>query len=250
MSNHPKLPSDLVSALPKQIMVTWGERLVMPFLQLTLLAWLPLEFVRRLSFPSMTAAIGQVVAQKGLRTTNLEDLHIPNELVDDMALATRFKTWSNCTFHRWIQHSKMSNVYFAESNMEWIQQKHVHWSKRKYSIVVVCNHFVFDMFHPSIFLMCLYPWLSEQTIIVLLGCIMVDYMIRMLIALRYGHSWLSVLSHPVASVIVIGIFLNSGLQTMNGAIEWKEEHMAVPSPIKSQDPLRILYKQTNDGRYS
>ena len=56
-----KLPSDMVSALPKQIMGTWGERMLMPFLPLTILSWLPLEFVRRLPFPSMTVAIGQVV---------------------------------------------------------------------------------------------------------------------------------------------------------------------------------------------
>ena len=55
------LPTDMVSALPKQIMGSWGERMLMPFLPLTILSWLPLEFVRRLPFPSMTVAIGQVV---------------------------------------------------------------------------------------------------------------------------------------------------------------------------------------------
>ena len=87
-----KLPTDMVSALPKTNHGYLGERLLMPFLPLTILSWLHSRFGRRLPFPSMTVAIGQVVMiRKEAYKTSGGFEAIPAELVDDMALATRFK---------------------------------------------------------------------------------------------------------------------------------------------------------------
>jgi chlorobactene glucosyltransferase len=51
--------ADLISALPRQAMPTWGERLVVPTLGWSLFCFLPLALAHRLQSPVLSAAIGQ-----------------------------------------------------------------------------------------------------------------------------------------------------------------------------------------------
>lgn len=79
--------ADLVTAVPRQETVGLAERLVVPLLHLTYLAWLPLPLIWRTSDPRFLAANGQVLA---VRRETLE-AHggfsaVRAEVVDDMAL--------------------------------------------------------------------------------------------------------------------------------------------------------------------
>ncbi len=50
---------DLLSALPHQETVSWGERLVVPVLGWSLFCFLPLAFAHRRQWPALSASIGQ-----------------------------------------------------------------------------------------------------------------------------------------------------------------------------------------------
>ncbi len=50
---------DLVSALPRQDLPTWGERLVVPLLGWSLFCFLPLAVAHRRQWPALSASIGQ-----------------------------------------------------------------------------------------------------------------------------------------------------------------------------------------------
>ena len=217
------LPSDMVSALPKQIMSTWAERMLMPFLPLTILSWLPLEFVRLFPFPSMTVAIGQVVM---IRTDAYQSTGgfeaIPAELVDDMALATRFKELGLKV--RFIDgfevaHCRMYDSLpaiwngFSKNMFLGLRQIIPLW------LFVVCLYTTCFIV-PFILLAC-YPMLPTDVQIITIGCVACNLSIRWLMAFRYSHSWLHTILHPIASIIVVGIFINSGIQTLLGNVHWK-----------------------------
>jgi chlorobactene glucosyltransferase len=50
---------DLLSALPREVVVSWPERLVVPIIPWSILCFLPLGLAHRLKVPALTAAVGQ-----------------------------------------------------------------------------------------------------------------------------------------------------------------------------------------------
>ena len=220
---HHSLPSDLVTALPRQLTDSWGEKILMPFLHLTFLAWLPLELVRRSPFPSMTAAIGQVVMIR--KTAYLQSggfEAISNELVDDMAMATRFK--QKGLHVRFIDGFNVAHcrMYTSFTSVWKGFSKNIFLGLRK-SIplwVFVIGLYSCCFVLPFALLIVL-PWLSPQAIIVVMTCVCVNLTIRILMSIRYAQSIRHIVWHPIASFIVVALFINSGIQTLMGNIKWK-----------------------------
>jgi chlorobactene glucosyltransferase len=52
---------DLLSALPREIVISWAERLAVPIIPWSILSFLPLGLAHRLRVPALTAAVGQFV---------------------------------------------------------------------------------------------------------------------------------------------------------------------------------------------
>ena len=80
----------LISIFPKQIIKTFGERITVPDMNYILVSLLPLIFVRKLRFPSMSAANGQFMFFKAdiyhllephrlMKKNKVEDIHIARE---------------------------------------------------------------------------------------------------------------------------------------------------------------------------
>ncbi len=90
--------ADFMSALPRQIVKTWGEKLVIPFLPWALWSFFPLALAHRVRLPGLTAAIGQFMM---IRRTTYDAIGgyeaIRSQVVDDFALARRTKAQG----HRW-----------------------------------------------------------------------------------------------------------------------------------------------------
>ncbi len=86
---------DVVTAVPRQITETFGERAIVSLLLLTYLAWLPLRWVETKPEPRFVAANGQLLA---IRQDTLRELggfsSIRGAIVDDVALVRYAKTRS------------------------------------------------------------------------------------------------------------------------------------------------------------
>jgi chlorobactene glucosyltransferase len=82
----------MVSALPRQLTGSFFERLVIPLLHLSYVCWLPLPLIWKSHDPRFLAVNGQLML---LRRDALERVggfeSVRHEVVDDMALARRFK---------------------------------------------------------------------------------------------------------------------------------------------------------------
>lgn len=84
--------ADMLTAMPRQEVVTWAERLVIPVIPWSLLSFLPLEIAYRVKLPALSAAIGQfMVFRREAYDTVGGHESVRHSVVDDIDLAKRIK---------------------------------------------------------------------------------------------------------------------------------------------------------------
>lgn len=85
--------SDVVTAVPRQIFGSFFERLIVPLLHVTYMAWLPLWLIPRTRDPRILAANGQLLAMKRGTWEKIGGFaSVRDAIVDDMALCRRAKS--------------------------------------------------------------------------------------------------------------------------------------------------------------
>lgn len=83
---------DLVSPYPRQLAVTWAERLVQPLLQWSWLTFLPLRAAERWPAATLVAANGQLLAcRRAAYRAAGGHTAVADEVIEDVALARAFK---------------------------------------------------------------------------------------------------------------------------------------------------------------
>jgi chlorobactene glucosyltransferase len=81
---------DLVTALPRQAMPSWGERLVVSLLPWSLFSFFPLALAQRLRWPPLVVAVGQFMLFRPEAYRRLGGYAaVRAEVADDIALARR-----------------------------------------------------------------------------------------------------------------------------------------------------------------
>jgi chlorobactene glucosyltransferase len=84
--------ADLMSGFPRQLVGSWGERLLVPFFSWAMISFIPLWLAYRLRLPALSSAVGQVMLfqreayQKIGGHQNLDRM-----FVDDLTLTRRIK---------------------------------------------------------------------------------------------------------------------------------------------------------------
>lgn len=220
---HPRLPSDVVTAVPRQITGTLAERLMMPLLHLVYTAWLPIPMVRLSRHPAFLAANGQVLA---VRRSTYDDMggfeSVRTEVVDDMAFCRRAKVRGHKVVFADGRHVASCRMY-ENGPALWRG-----FSKNLYEGIGA---------HPmalaAVVALLLGTWVLPWAVLpvaTLLGADTVagaagvgaalGLTTRAMLAARYGHGVLSVLAHPGAVVGLVCIAMNSWRWSRQGRIEW------------------------------
>lgn len=220
---HPHLPSDVVTAVPRQLMGTRAERLMMPLLHLVYTAWLPIIMVRLSQMPIFLAANGQVLAVRRAAYDELGGFEsVRAEVVDDMAFCRRAKLRGHKVVFADGRHIAGCRMY-EDGPALWRG-----FSKNLYEGIGA---------HPAALgaVVCLLlgtwvlPWLALPTALVLgapsvaaasAAGIVLGLLTRAMLAARYDHGAASVLAHPAAVLGLVGIALNSWRWSREGRIEW------------------------------
>lgn len=84
--------ADLLTVWPTQVTVTWGERLVVPLMAFSVLAYLPALAVHHTSWPVFAAAMGQcMLFRREAYQTVGGHAAIGQQVLDDMAFARAIK---------------------------------------------------------------------------------------------------------------------------------------------------------------
>ncbi|HSJ52205.1 MAG TPA: glycosyltransferase, partial [Anaerolineae bacterium] len=83
--------ADLLSGFPRQEVLTWGEKLIVPFFSWVMYCFTPLGLGYRVKLPALSCAVGQMLL---IRRTAYEETGghgaVRSSIVEDLALARRF----------------------------------------------------------------------------------------------------------------------------------------------------------------
>jgi chlorobactene glucosyltransferase len=227
-SPAPETGADLVTAVPRQQMEGWGERLMMPLLHLTYTSWLPLDLVFRSDDPRFLAANGQVMA---MRRSALEEVggfeSVRREVVDDMALARRMKSSGRKVV--FADGYDIANCRMYKSTRELVDG----FSKNLYEgigssvfalmgvIALYAGTFLVPYLglgasaFPSV--RALFPdalWAASACGVLLNVCI------RALLVKRFSHPMEGIALHPIAIIGFIAIAVNSCLWHLKDTVKW------------------------------
>jgi len=92
MAEAQRTSSDLLTVWPTQSTQTWGERLVVPLMAFSILAYLPVLAVHYIPWPVFAAAMGQCLLFRRAAYQQIGGhAAIKNQVVDDMAFAYAIK---------------------------------------------------------------------------------------------------------------------------------------------------------------
>jgi cellulose synthase/poly-beta-1,6-N-acetylglucosamine synthase-like glycosyltransferase len=218
------LGAAVVTAVPHQRTGSLAERLLMPLLHLSYVAWLPMPLIHLTRDPRVLAANGQLLL---IRRWVLEVIGgwagVRTALVDDMALCRAVK-------------SSGQRVVFADGDQ--MADCRMYGDAASLWRGFAKNFYEGIGGHPVALLIVV--WLHVQSFVLpylvlpvaaVLGAwglaataaigVAANLILRTIMALRYGHSLVSVLLHPLAVLLMMGILLDSFRWSRRGDIRWR-----------------------------
>ncbi|MDX2226533.1 MAG: glycosyltransferase [Verrucomicrobiae bacterium] len=222
--------SGMLSLWPRQIAETWSEKLIIPFIYLLLLVFLPHGLANRVRNGSMGAANGQFVFFHRRDYDRLGGHEsVRHHLVEDVALARatiraglRMVNLDGCRqvecrmYHRfadlWEGFTKNLRAAFEDNVAGFV-----------FFGVVQLTVFVMPF---GFLLLCLLPGNGGVpgllSLYLVLAQIVMIALIRLVFALRFHQSVAWAVLHPVGQILALVIALNSWYHTsFRGAVTWK-----------------------------
>jgi len=226
--------AQVLTAVPGQVTGSFVEHLVLPLLHLTYTAWLPLGLVHLTQDPRFLAANGQILAVRRQAYQAIGGFEaVKNEVVDDMAFCARAKRTGQrvvfadgSTLARCRMYTSASEVWrgFSKNLYEGLGESPL----RLLGVVGV----YFGAFVAPFLLLLAAPLLPVLLVPALVG-VGLNVLLRLLLAVRFGHHPLGVVLHPVAVLILLGIAFNSWRWARRGSIEWAGRTYAARSARSS-----------------
>jgi chlorobactene glucosyltransferase len=215
--------ADVVTAGIRQVTRSFGERLVIPLLHLSYLAWLPLPLVWRTRDPRLLVANGQLVAVQRDAYHALGGWAAARaEVVDDMAFCRAAKRAGLRVVFADGHQMASSRMYrgfrevwdgFSKNLYEGIGGR-----RAALALVVVLHAWVF-----------LLPYAVLAA--ALLGAIsllaagvagvVANLLVRAALAVRFRQPGEGVLLHPLSVLVLLAIALNSFRWARGGRIQWR-----------------------------
>lgn len=216
--------ADAVTAGLRQQFGSWSERLVIPLLHLTYLAWLPLPLVWRTRDPRLLVANGQLfaVSRDAYRRAG-GWAAVRAEVVDDMAFGRALKrAGARLVF---ADGFRMASCRMYRSAGEVVRG----FSKNLYPGIGGTPGALAGVVGLYAWVFCLpYAGLVVAAVLVLpevfraalLG-VMANAALRVVLALRYRQPPEGILLHPAGVLVLLGIALNSLRWHRRGAVAWR-----------------------------
>ena len=218
------LNADLVTAVPRQLAGSFIERLMIPLLHLSYVAWLPMPLIHRTRDPRVLAANGQLLL---IRREALDSVGgwacVRAALVDDMALCRAVKTAGRRVVFADGDAMAQCRMYpdapslwrgFAKNFYEGIGGNPLAM------ILVMALHLLFFVLPYLVLPVALLTGNHSLAIASAIG-VGASICLRAVMAWRYRHSALSVLLHPIAVLLMMGVLSTSYRWSRRGDIRWR-----------------------------
>lgn len=212
---------DLLSLWPRQVTGSWSEVLILPFVHVLILLFLPqwLPFRHR----SLGVANGQFMM---FRREAYEAIggheRVRGHLVEDVALGREIKVqgWRlvNGDGSRLV--SCRMYTCFAEVWEGFTKNLRAGFEESVGSFVALGAVQVIFMLAPFGWLVAGWLWGAPWTAWVV-GQVGLIWLLRWVLAVIYRQPWMSVLLHPLGQLLALSLAMNSWVQTARGAVRWK-----------------------------
>jgi len=218
------LDAAVVTAVPRQRTGGFIERMMIPLLHLSYVAWLPMPLIHLTRDPRVLAANGQLLL---IRRSVLEAIggwaRVRAALVDDMALCRTVKQSGRRVV--FADGDRMADCrMYPDASSLWRG-----FSKNFYEgigghplamVVVIVLHLMF--FVAPYVALPIAVVRGQWGLAAAAGVgVAANLCLRLIMARRYRHSLLSVLLHPLAVLVMMGVLLDSFRQSRRGDIRWR-----------------------------
>ncbi|MCH9667089.1 MAG: glycosyltransferase family 2 protein [Actinomycetia bacterium] len=218
------LGAALVTAVPRQRTGSFAERLMIPLLHLSYVAWLPMPLIHRTRDPRVLAANGQLLL---IRRSALAAAggwaRVRTALVDDMAVCRAVKQSGGRVVFADGDQVADCRMYGDGASLWRGFSKNFYEGIGGHPLALI----LVLMLHLLVFVL---PFVALP-IAALSGAgglaaaaavgVGANLALRLIMALRYGHSPVSVLLHPLAVALMMGVLLNSFRCSRRGDIRWR-----------------------------
>ncbi|MCW1958978.1 MAG: glycosyltransferase family 2 protein [Mycobacterium sp.] len=218
------LDAALVTAVPRQRTGGFVEQMMIPLLHLSYVAWLPMPLIHRTRDPRVLAANGQLLL---VRRSALAAVggwgRVRTALVDDMALCREIKgSGARVVFAD--GHEMADCRMYSDAPSLWRG-----FAKNFYEgigghplamIAVLGLHVVFFVAPYVALPVALLAGAWKLAGAAAVG-VAANIALRLIMALRYRHSLLSVLLHPLAVCAMMGVLFESFRWSRRGDIRWR-----------------------------
>lgn len=218
------LAADVVTAVPRQLTGSAAERLMMPLLHLSYVAWLPMPLIHRTRNPAVLAANGQLLL---VRRSALDAVGgwsaVRTAVVDDMALCRAVKRSGRRVVFADGDRTARCRMYrdapslwrgFAKNFYEGIGGHPLAM------LLVIALHLLFFVV-PYLALPVALALRDHRLAAAAAIGVAANVALRAVMAVRYHHSPASVLLHPAAVLAMMGILVDSFRWSRRGEIHWR-----------------------------
>lgn len=216
--------ADVVTAGLRQRMGTWSERLVIPLLHLTYLAWLPVPLVWRSRDPRLLIANGQLLAVRREAYRKAGGwAAVRSEVVDDMAFCREVKRAGGCVV--FADGFNMASCRMYRNGPELWRG----FSKNLYegiggtpaALLAAVGLYGGVFVLPYVALTA--ALLVDASVLVQAAVpgVLANVLLRSVLALRFRQPPEGVLLHPVAVLALLSIAGNSWRWSRRGTIRWR-----------------------------
>ena len=223
--------ADLLSLWPHLEAQSWSERLVIPFVHLFILLYLPHWMGGRAA--SLGAANGQFLLFRREAYKKIGGHQsVSGHLVEDIALARKMRAGGFRVLNRdatrpghpWALVRCRMYTNFPDLWDGFTKNLYPAFDGRWGAFIF------FQLFQFTIFLgpFLLLPFFPRDPILWIEVAILLS--LRLAVAHRFRQSWLGAILHPLGQGLVLAIAANSWLQTFRRRLPWRGRHYAHLSP--------------------
>ena len=220
--------ADMLTLFPKTIMISFAEKIIMPMLWFTMLMLLPFYFVNKKGFEKFSAGIGPFMLFKRKSYEKIGGHEsVKNALVEDVWLARKIKENGlrliiedglNLLSVRMYRNFKEIWEGFSKNIFAGFE-----FSSFKLFIVITIYVLLFFMPFLLFFIELSLQFSLNNILILTGGQIVILYLSRILISVRFKLGIISTILHPIGAITVPVIAINSWIWIKGGkGAKWKD----------------------------
>ncbi len=214
--------ADVVTMMPQQLMHSWAERLVVPWLHLSYVCWLPLRLIPMLRDARVLAANGQVMA---MRRSAYETIGghqaVCGSVVEDMAICRAAKRAGLTVVFADGADSAVCRMYDgASETIRGFAKNLCLGVGGPAALVVVSLLYIVAFLVPWLLLAA--SFLAPSLLLVGVVGVAANVFVRALAVTTHAHPWWSTFSHPFLVLVFLFVAARSWWWAMKGRVFWRD----------------------------